>query len=457
MSAPISKSDGFPPSGWTKPSETHKGWRSPMRRGACFSLLSLMALLLVLTGCSSNAPLDTLDPAGTKAEDVDNLIKPVFILAFVVFAIIQGAVIYMWWRFRVRKPKEGDTVYDGGYTDEDFPKQVHGHFALEITWTIVPLIILAVMAIFSVRLIVTIDDVEASPNATYPSMEVVVVGQQWWWEFQYHLDGNMETPPDIVTANELVIPIDQEIRLQTTSRDVIHSFWIPRLNGKKDAVPGRVHPWVLQANEIGRFAGQCTEFCGLSHAYMRMYSVAISEEDFDSWVSIQTQVRVPLVEGDPNFEGQELFLQNCSRCHVVQGVTERDRNGDGEPELDNFAMYGSLQEYRDLTDGSLDQGMHLEPGNLTAGAAPNLTHFATRSSFAGSFFDLYPEAQAVVEAGGYLELAGSDFFRSELEAWLRDPGREKPNAQPDQGRGMPDLGLSEAEIDTLTDYLLTLD
>lgn len=428
-----------------------------MRKRSRFLLLAITALVLVLTGCASDAPLDTLDPAGSKAEDIDSLIDPIFILAGVVYAIIQGAVIYMWWKFRVRKPEEGDTVYDGGYTDEEFPEQVHGHFAAEIAWTVLPLVILAVMAVFSVQLIVSIDDVEASPNATYPEMEIVVVGQQWWWEYQYHLDGDTDTPPDVVTANEIVIPVNQEIRLQTTSRDVIHSFWIPRLNGKKDAVPGRVHPWVLQANEVGRFAGQCTEFCGLSHAYMRMYSVAVSETDFDLWVAGQTQARTPLVEGDPNFEGQELFLQNCSRCHVVEGVTERDRDGDGESELDDLAMYGSLQQYRDLSDGTLSQGMHLEDGNLTAGAAPNLTHFATRSSFAGSFFELYPNAQEVSDAGGYLELAGSDFFRSELEAWLRNPGAVKPNAQPSQDRGMPDLGLSEAEIDTLTDYLITLD
>ena len=430
---------------------------SPTSRRSGLRWLLLGLFVLVVAGCASDAPLDTLDPAGQKAEDIDNLFVPVFWVATVVFVIIQGGVLFMWWRFRVPN-KENDNPDDhAGYGDEEFPEQVHGHFAAEIGWTIAPAILLLVIGIFSVALILDLDDVEASPNASYGEMEIVVVGHQWWWEYQYHLDGDTDTPPDVVTANEIVIPIEQDIRIHTTSRDVIHSFWIPRLNGKKDAVPGRVHPWVIQANEVGRFAGQCTEFCGLSHAYMRMYAVALSPGDFDAWVDNQQSERTPLQEGDPNYEGEQLFMANCARCHVVFGVTERDRDGDGETEADDLVMYGGLEEYRDLTDGTLSQGMHLEEGNLTAGAAPNMTHFATRSSYAGSYFELYPDADEITAAGGYLDLPGSPHFRSVLEAWLRNAPAEKPNAQPDQARGMPNLNLSEGDIDALTDYLLSLD
>lgn len=428
------------------------------RSGQRWILLVVVGLAMLISGCADEHPLNTLDPAGSKAEDIDKLISPIFILAGVVFFFIQGAVLFMWWRFRVPAAKDGEHEYAGGYADEEFPEQVHGHFAAEIGWTIAPFLILAVLSIFSVSLILSIDDVEAAPSgAEYPDMQVMVVGQQWWWEYQYHLDGNTDTPPDIVTPNELVIPVGQDVRIFTTSRDVIHSFWIPRLNGKKDAVPGRVHPWVMQANEVGRFAGQCTEFCGLSHAYMRMYTVALTEADFQTWVDNQTANRQPLSEGDRNYEGEQLFVQNCSRCHIINGLTERDLDGDGETEADTLALYGGLEEYRDLTDGTLSQGMYTGENNLTSGAAPNLTHFATRSSFAGSLFELYPDAQETIEAGGYLDLAGSDHFRSVLEAWLRDPPAAKPNIQPEQNRGMPNLGLSEADIDLLTDYLLSLD
>jgi cytochrome c oxidase subunit 2 len=413
---------------------------------------------LVVTGCAKDAPLDTLDPAGRKAESIDSLMMGVLAAATVIFVLIFGAVAYISWKYRVKKPGPDDTHFAGDYADEEFPDQTHGNFKLEIGWTIVPTVIMLAVAFFSLSTLLELDDVDAAPaGASYPDVEVLVVGHQWWWEYQYHLDGNTDTPPDLVTANEIVIPVDQDVRIQTTSRDVIHSFWIPRLNGKKDAAPGRVHPWVIQANEVGRFAGQCTEFCGLSHAYMRMYAIALTDEDFSAWVDNQMNDRTPLEEGDPNYDGEQVFIANCMRCHVVFGVTDRDRDGDGTSEPDDLAMYGVLEDYRDLTDGTLGQGMHLEEGNLTAGAAPNLTHFATRTSYAGSYFQLYPDAQEITEEGGYLDLPGGDHYRSVLEAWLRNAPAEKPNIQPEQNRGMPNLNLSEGDIDLLTDYLLSLD
>ena len=253
-------------------------------------LLGLLALgLLVLAGCGTDHPLDTLNPAGRKAQDIDNLVKPLFWLCIIVYVVVQIVVFYIAKKFSVAKAKEGDTIYDGGYTDEEFPEQTHGNDALEWFWTVVPVVVMILIAIFSVSAWLDLDDVEAAPaGASHPDMEVLVVGQQWWWEYHYYLDG-MEgaSEPDFVTANEMVIPVGQDVRLQITSRDVIHSFWIPRLNGKKDAVPGRTHPWVMQANEVGRFAGQCTEFCGLSHAYMRMYTIAIPDDEFAVWVDQQ--------------------------------------------------------------------------------------------------------------------------------------------------------------------------
>ena len=372
-------------------------------------LLAVIAVLFI-TGCASNAPLDTLDPAGRKSNDINNLINPIFVIAGIVFVIIQGAVLYLGWKFKVREPKEGEESFDGGYPDEEFPKQVHGHFAAEIGWTIGPTILMAAIAIFSVGALLNLDDVDAAPDeAVYPEMEVLVVGQQWWWEFQYYLDG----------------------------------------------VDGAEQPDFVTANEIGRFAGQCTEFCGLSHAYMRMYAVSLTQEDFQTWTDNQMRTREPLQEGDENYEGEQVFLLNCARCHVINGVTSRDLSG--SVELDTMALYGNIEEYRNHADGTLSQGKYTGPENLTAGAAPNLTHFATRSSYAGSFFQLYPDAQEMSDAGNYLELAGSDYARGTLEAWLRNSPKEKPNAQPEQARGMPNLNLSEADIDLLVDYLISLD
>ncbi len=415
-------------------------------------------LLLVLAGCTSNAPLDTLDPAGRKAHDIDNLLMFVVSIAGVIFVGVFGALAFIAWKFRVRKPGSDDTHYPGDYADEVFPAQSHGNFNLEIGWTIAPTILMTVIAVVSLTALVKLDDVKAAPpDASYPDMEVIVVGQQWWWEYQYYLHGTEgATEPDFVTADEMIIPVGQDVQFFTTSRDVIHSFWIPRLNGKKDAAPGRIHPWVIQADEVGRFAGSCTEFCGLSHAYMRMYTVALPDDQFAQWVDNQMTPRTPLAEGDPNYEGEQLFIANCQRCHVIIGVTERNRNADDALEPDDMAMYGNIEDYRDYSDGTFTQGKYTEPGNLTAGAAPNLTHFAARTSYAGSFFDLYPDAQERTEAGGYLDNAGSAFDRGTLEAWLRNPPAVKPNYA--EGlRGMPNLNLSEADIDLLVDYLVSLD
>jgi cytochrome c oxidase subunit 2 len=417
-----------------------------------------LVLVLLATGCTSDAPLDTLDPAGRKADSIDDLFMFVLTIAGVIFVGVFGALAFIAWKYRVRKPGADDEHFAGDYPDEEFPAQTHGNFNLEIGWTIAPTILMAVIAVVSLTTMVELDDVEAAPaGSAYPDMEILVVGQQWWWEYQYYLEGaDGADEPDFVTAGEMIIPVDRDVHLYITSRDVIHSFWIPRLNGKRDAAPGRVHTWVIQADDVGRYAGSCTEFCGLSHAYMRMYTMALPEDDFVAWVDNQMQTREPLQEGDPNYEGEQVFLANCQRCHVIAGVTERDRDGDGSPEPDTMAMYGDLDEYRDVSDGTFSQGMYTEAGNLTAGAAPNLTHFATRTSYAGSFFDLYLDSQERTEAGEYLALPGSDFDRGQLEAWLRNPPAEKPAFAADL-RGMPNMGLSESDIDLLVDYLMSLD
>jgi cytochrome c oxidase subunit II len=420
--------------------------------------LGALLLALVFAGCTSDAPLDTLDPAGRKAEDIDSLMMFVLYLSGIILVAVFAVLGFIAWKFRVRKPGPDDTHYAGDYPDEEFPAQTHGNFNLEIGWTIAPTILMAVIAIISIAALVKLDDVEAAPpGSAHPDMEIVVVGQQWWWEYHYYLDGTEGADaPDFVTADEMIIPVDRDIQLYITSRDVIHSFWIPRLNGKRDAAPGRVHTWVIQSNEVGRFAGSCTEFCGLSHAYMRMYTVALPDDEFADWAANQATPREPLSSIDPNYEGEQLFLANCQRCHVVDGVTQRVRDGEGDRVPDDMAMYDVLDDYRDLSDGPLTQGRYTEPGNLTSGAAPNLSHFAARTSYAGSFFDLYPDAQQRTVDGGYLDFAGSDFNRGQLEAWLRDAPTEKP-AYAEGLRGMPNLNLNEDEIDLLVDYLMSLD
>lgn len=362
---------------------------SAPRRRSPWSLIGLAGLVLILAGCASNAPLDTFQPEGPEARTIMDLVLPVFLVAAVVFVLVEGAIVFILWKFRSRKDDDPDAV----------PTQVHGNTRLEIGWTVLPAVILAPIAVLTVIAIFELEERDDD------ALRVEVIGNQWWWEFRYDVDGDGE--PDIFTATEMVVPAGRQIDLAIMSNDVIHSFWIPRLNGKRDAVPGRTHTWSITADEPGYYWGQCTEFCGLSHAEMRMRVVALPPDQYEEWVQTQLQPG-PEPQTAAQARGQELFVQQCASCHRIDGL-------DAQPDPDDHP--------------------------LVAGVAPDLTHFASRRSYAGGIFELYdPDTMQV--------------RRGQLEAWLRDPVAEKPMA-PDEGRGMPNLGLTEPQIDDLVDYLLS--
>ena len=379
--------------------------RSPRRRTLALGLL----VLLVAAGCASDAPLDTLEPQGPAARSIDNLLNPVMIVAGVVFLFVELGIVFLVIRFRRRKDDDGD----------ELPAQTHGNLVLELGWTILPAVILAFVAVGTLA---TLFDLAEEPE---DALEIDVVGQQWWWDFQYDVDGDGEY--DFRTPNEMVIPADTPISLDITSRDVIHSFWIPALNGKRDAVPGRHHPWTIEADEPGTYWGQCTEYCGLSHANMRMRVIALPQEQFDAWLANQVEP-AETASGDA-VAGEELFVSSCTSCHQVRGLND------------------------DYTGAA-----------TVSGTAPELTHLMSRSTFAGSLFRLYAQADDDDLSTFYDHLAEEGTFnRVQLEAWLRDPPGEKPmyadpatlnGALP---RGMPNLGLTEAQIDQLVAYLQTLD
>ena len=367
-------------------------------------LLALLGVVPLLLAACSDERQDIFSPEGEKAEKVNTLQVPIFIIAGVVgvlvfialgIAIVKG----------IRRRKD----------DEDDPVQLEGNFKVEIAWTIAPAVLLAVIAVFTVATLFELDDVSAAPEVA--DMEITVYGQQWWWSYEYDLDPAEDDGPEIITANDLVIPIGSDITLNLESRDVIHSYWIPALNGTRDVVPGRTHSLVLQADEPGIYDGQCKEFCGLSHANMKQRVVALTMDDFLAWTEQQQETQPMLDEGDPGFEGQQLFVQRCTSCHQINGLETED----GDPiEVEGNAAVVALH-------------------------APNLTHLMTRGVFAGALFDLYdPET--------------GEFNRDQLEAWIRNPPGEKPMYVPAEGtpRGMPDLGLTEAEIDQVVDYLMTL-
>lgn len=384
---------------------------SHRRRSLAVRGLSALGLTGLLAGCAAEGkPLDIFQGDGSQSQTINDLQIPVFWIAVVVGVLVMAAVLLIVVKFRA-KPD-----------DDDLPAQTHGALGLELGWTLLPAVLLAFVAVGTV---VTIFDLAETPE---DAIEIDVYGQQWWWGFEYDVDQDGEI--DITTATEMVIPAGQDVVVNIKSRDVIHSFWIPALNGKKDAVPGRTHQLNIQADEPGIYRGQCTEFCGLSHSRMQMRVIALPQDEYDAWVENQLQDAATPTDAEA-VAGLELFQGQCATCHQINGVDE------------------------------------VEFAAQVSGAAPNLTHLMTRSTFAGGILDMYAEANAGdpdydLDGIPYNELPEEGTFeRNQLEAWLRNPEAEKPMApNPTQysqyGRGMPNLNLTEQQIDQLVAYLETL-
>lgn len=357
--------------------------RSTIRRPRATSTL-LLGLTAVLAACG-DAEQNALDPAGPFAQAPHDLIIPVAVIALAVFILVQGLIIYSVVKFRTRSDDDGS-----------MPKQVHGNTRLEIVWTIIPALILAAIAVPTVQ---GIFGQTGEPEEEFLTVEVI--GHRWWFEYHY-------PDHDIYTANELFIPVDTPVRLQMTSADparsadqgVLHSFWIPRLAGKQDMVPGQTTYLNLQADEPGRYLGQCAEYCGLSHANMRARVVAVSDGDWQTWVDEQSAPAAVPAEGTLQADGRELFgdlgeRRACASCHQVW-----------------------------------------EDGARNPNTGPDLTHLMSREEFAGAIHDMTEE---------------------NLRKWLRDPNSMKAMQYDEIGIGMPNLDLSEDEIDALVAYLLALE
>jgi cytochrome c oxidase subunit 2 len=378
-------------------------------------VLAAFGLVALAAGCASD-PQNVFDPKGPNAQKIADL-DFVYILAAAVALLVFAVVAYVLWRFRDRKGSEAKV-----------PKQIHGNTRLEIMWTIAPAVLLAAVAVPTV--VTILDLAKKEPDA----LEITVIGQQWWWEYDYP---SLKNPAGqvIVTSGEMVIPVDTPVELSVTSRDVIHSFWIPALNGKRDAVPNRVQPLRMEASEAGEYWGQCTEFCGLSHANMRMRVIALEQADWDKWVANQLK-EVAEPTDETALRGKTTFIQQCARCHQINGLKADD--GKAVPIPDAASQ-------------------------VVPGAVPNLTHLMSRTMFAGASFALKrPDCQNPQAYTDQYPTGTSDecLNRFQLERWLRNAPAMKPMyVKPDADgliRGMPALGLSESAIDDLVAYLSTL-
>ena len=392
--------------------------RSPRIR--LFAGIALLALVASACG-SGEMPQDVLSNLdGQQARDVDRLWDIVFPIATVIFFLVQGLIVFVVWRFRAR-------------SDEDNPVQVHGNAKAEIGWTIAPALILAVVGVFTV---VTVFDINERADAS-EVLSVNVIGHQWWWEYEYPEQAAVENA--FVTANELVIPTGQDVQLRLTSADVIHSFWPPKLAGKVDTVPGRTNYMKISADTPGDYSGQCAEYCGLSHANMRLRVIALEPAEFEEWVENQmdeaptapttttttTAPTTTTTEAPGGAAGAA-----AGRTTTTTEPEEPETTPVGEDEELDVANGASLFVAKGCSGCHTISGLEGANGRI----GPNLTHLYSRSTFAGAIFDLDDR---------------------NLRRWLRDPPGMKP-MNPDNGQGMPNLGLSEDEITQLIAYLETL-
>ncbi len=353
------------------------GWVGRASRGRN-RFLPLLLLLLLLAACTTEVqPLNSLDPQGPIADQIDNLFWLVFWIATAIFVVVQGALLVAIFVFRDRKGRT------------EVPRQVHGNAKLEILWTAIPTLILAGIAVPTFR---TVFELADCPTEAMP---VDIIGHQWWFEYRYPWY-------DITTANVLVIPTDTEVCARMTSDDVLHNFWVPKLNGKRYLVPGQQTELRLLAVEPGEYWGHCAEFCGLSHAKMRARVEALSQSEFEAWVSNQQTPGAILEDDSLAAAGQQIFLNGaCTGCHNIAGVNEINP--------DEVAVYG-----------------------------PDLTHFATRNVFAGA---VLPDGLNPTEAE----------YEEALRTWLANPPAVKP------GSFMGNQNLTAEDIDALIAYLRTLD
>ena len=304
------------------------------------ALLLVVGALLLATACGVT-PLTIMEPATASARRSLYLLTFVFWAAVVVFVLVEGVLIYVLIRYRRRR---GDGL----------PPQTHGHTRLEIAWSIAPAILVAVIAVLTVpRIFADAQQAEAD------TLKVRAIGHQWWFEFVYPELG-------VVTANELHLPVARSVEIQLESDDVLHSFWVPKLRGKLDMVPGRVNKFVITPESTGTFLGQCAEFCGIAHALMKFTVVVESEADFDAWVGNERSARAPPASDQARAGEALLASAGCVACHTIRGT---DATGVIGPELthvgsrDQIAA-GNLPNTREGLSTWLSGPQDVKPGNL---------------------------------------------------------------------------------------------
>jgi cytochrome c oxidase subunit 2 len=269
------------------------------------------------------SPTSIFDPAGTPARSAFGLSMLVLSVTLAIFLLVAGLLLYAVVRFRHR-PSDSERE----------PAQVYGSNQIELSWTVIPILIVVMLFLSTTRVIL---ETEAAPKPS-SALDVTVIGHQFWWEFRYPKLG-------VVTANELHIPISDPAKptptyLSMSSADVSHSFWVPRLAGKMDLIPNRLNTMWIDPQAPGLYLGQCAQYCGTQHAKMLLRVYAQSPEDFAAWVKQQQAPASQSSLAGAAAEGQTVFMHSaCINCHTIAGTVATGRFG---PDLTHLASRDTI-------------------------------------------------------------------------------------------------------------------
>jgi cytochrome c oxidase subunit II len=279
--------------------------RIPLSKIAGIAVL-LAGFLLAASLCFG-APLNSSQtpnifrPASTPADSIFHLSLLVLTVTGLIFLVVFSLIVYAIVKFRRRGGEDGRE-----------PPQVYGSNQVELAWTVIPVLIVVVLFLATARVIHSTQDAP-EPRG---SIEVTVVGHQFWWEFRYPQLG-------VVTANELHVPVSDPSDptptfLTLMSADTDHSFWVPRLAGKTDLIPNRVNHMWIDPHQTGLYLGQCAQYCGVEHADMLLRVYVESQKQFDDWIHVQ---QAYAVGEDSANEGRRIFESTgCINCHTIRGT-----------------------------------------------------------------------------------------------------------------------------------------
>jgi cytochrome c oxidase subunit II len=416
------------------------------------SVLLLFWTSAFLAACSGDHPQTTFRPVSEFGRSLNRLFANTFWWTIGIMLLVELLIVIAMFKFRERegRPK---------------PKQIHGNVKLEFLWTVIPAIIVLFIAIPTIQV-----TFETQRQPSEDALIVEVIGHQWWWEYKYPEYG-------VTTANELVLPVGRNIDLKMHSADVIHSFWIPRVGGKRDVNPQprvgrgergpRSNHLTFNIEEAGYFTGQCAEFCGMAHAIMRSAVIALPPTEFEQWVtSMGGQYRGNL-QNEPT-TGAATVETGPGRPPAGQPTrlpSDSAMSGAGQAREPRDTLSAADTMRRAQTPATPLQGPATQPGPLSE-ADRGKQLFTSRVCIACHTIN-GTSARGILGPNltrfGARRTLGAGATRNTLEnviAWITNPqaikpGTLMPGAQ-SEGGGMKPTGLSADEIRAIATYLMSL-